>query len=67
MFIETGFKYNLPTINKIRSMATLGVKTRFALKDQPNNLLLMFQASKIIKENYFTLIDSYNPHFDTCQ
>ena len=46
-------------------METLGVETEFALKDQPNNLPLKFQASKIIKENYFTLIDSYNPHFDT--
>ena len=46
-------------------MEILGVETEFALKDQPNNLPLKFQVSEIIKENYFTLIDSYNPHFDT--
>ena len=33
--IEKGFKYKLPSHNKIKSMETLGVKTDFALKDQP--------------------------------
>ena len=46
-------------------METLSNETEFALKDQPNNLPLKFQASKVIKENYFTIIDSYNPHFGT--
>ena len=42
LLLEKGFKYNLPSIKKVKSMEVLGVETEFALKDQPNNLPLKF-------------------------